>query len=97
MKIDVKHIAELSRITLSEEELKQFTPQMETILESVAILTTVNTDSVQPMKKHIPLKELRADTPEKGLAQEEVLQNAKYTEQGYVKIYGKIFGDIEES
>ena len=97
MKIDVKHIADLSRITLSDEELKQFTPQMETILESVDILKTVNTDSVQPMKKHIPLGELRDDLPREGLKQEEVLKNAKYTEQGYVKIYGKIFGDIEES
>ena len=97
MKIDVKHIADLSRITLSEEELKQFTPQMETILESVEILTTVNTDSVQPMKKHITLEKLRDDVSREGLTQEEVLKNAKYTEKGYVKIYGKIFGDIEES
>ena len=97
MKIDVKHTAELSRITLTQEELDKFTPQMETILESVSVLQDVNTDGVQPMKAHVELEDLREDNPLESLKQEDVLRNAKHKESGFVKVYGKVFGDIEES
>ncbi len=97
MKIDVKHIAQLSRISLTEEELKKFTPQMKTILESVDVLKEVDTTNVEPMKSHVSLKDLREDLPQKSLSQEEVLKNAKYKENGCVKVYGKIFGENQES
>lgn len=97
MKIDVKHTADLSRIALTQEELDKFTPQMETILESVAVLKDVKTEGVQPMKAHVKFSELREDIPLSSLTQEEVIKNAKYKENGFVKIYGKVFGDIGES
>lgn len=97
MKIDVKHIAKLSRISLTDEELKKFTPQMETILESVGVLKEVDTTGVEPMKGHVDLKDLRDDIPEEGLAQDEVLRNAKHKESGCVKVYGKIFGENQEN
>jgi aspartyl-tRNA(Asn)/glutamyl-tRNA(Gln) amidotransferase subunit C len=97
MKIDVKHIAELSRIKLTKEELDKFTPQMETILESVDVLKEVDTKNVQPMKERITFDNLREDVAEKGLEQKDVIKNAPHSENGYVKVYGKIFGGIEES
>ena len=93
----LKHIAELSRIQLSDEELEKFTPQMETILDSAKQLQEVDTTNVQPMKRHIPFCDLRDDIVEESLTQKDVLLNAKYTEKGHVKVYGKIFGAIEES
>lgn len=93
----LKHIAELSRIKLTDEELEKFTPQMQTILDSAQELQNIDTSKVQPMKKHIPFTYLREDKVEESLSQEEVLSNAKHTENGHVKVYGKIFGDIEES
>ena len=97
MKIDVKHIAELSRISLSKEELEKFTPQMKTILESVSVLKEVDTSNVNPMKQHVSLDETREDIPSKGLSQENAIKNSPHKENGYVKVYGKIFGAIEES
>lgn len=97
MKIDVKHTAELSRISLTQEELDKFTPQMETIIDSVTVLQDVNTEGVQPMKAHVKFEELREDVPQESLTQEEVLRNAKHKEAGFVKVYGKVFGAIEES
>ena len=93
----LEHIAKLSRISLTQQELEKFTPQMETILDSAKLLQTVKTDNVNPMKRHIPFSELREDTPKVSLTQEEVLKNAKYKEKGFVKVSGKIFGSIEES
>lgn len=97
MKIDVKHIAQLSRISLSDEELKKFTPQMETILDSVGVLKEVNTKDIEPMKGHVKLENLREDVPDQSLSQENVLRNATYKENGCVKVYGKIFGENQES
>jgi aspartyl-tRNA(Asn)/glutamyl-tRNA(Gln) amidotransferase subunit C len=100
MKIDIpfiKHIAELSRIKLSEKELEKFTPQMKTILDSAEELQDVNTDGKQPMKRHVPFSTLREDEAGDTLTQDEVLENANHSELGFVKVYGKVFGSIEES
>ena len=100
MKIDIpflKHIAELSRIKLSKKELEKFTPQMKTILESAEELQNVNTEGKKPMKRHVPFSTLRKDEAGDTLTQKEVLKNANYKELGFVKVYGKVFGSIEES
>ncbi|KKP63790.1 MAG: Aspartyl/glutamyl-tRNA(Asn/Gln) amidotransferase subunit C [candidate division WS6 bacterium GW2011_GWE1_34_7] len=93
----LKHIAELSRINLTDQELEKFTPQMETILDSAKQLQKIDTKGVSPMKRHVPFSDLREDIPQKSLTQEDVLKNAKYKENGHIKVYGKIFGSIEES
>lgn len=93
----LEHIAQLSRIHLTDEELEKFTSQMQTILDSAKQLQEIETIGVQPMKRHISFLDLREDIPITSLTQEETLSNAKYTEDGYVKVYGKIFGAIEES
>jgi aspartyl-tRNA(Asn)/glutamyl-tRNA(Gln) amidotransferase subunit C len=97
MNIDIKHIAELSRISLTDKELEKFTPQMKTILESVTVLQDVDTSNVQPMKKRIGFDDLREDIAKDGLKQEDVIKNAPHSENGYVKVYGELFGSIEES
>jgi len=100
MKVDIpflKHIAELSRIKLSKKELEKFTPQMKTILTSAEELQDVNTEGKSPMKKHVSFSDLRDDKPGDCLTQEGVLKNANHKESGLVKVYGKVFGDIEES
>lgn len=100
MKIDIpflKHIAELSRIRLTDKELEKFTPQMKTILNSAEELQNVDTEGKQPMKRHLSFYDLREDKAGDCLTQEEVLKNANYKELCCVKVYGKVFGDIEES
>jgi len=96
-KMDIKHTAELSRIRLTKEELKKFTPQMEQILDSVKVLKDVDTKNVQPMKQHLPFSELREDIAGESMKQKEVLSNVKHIENGMVKVYGEVFGGIEES
>ncbi len=93
----LRHIGELSRITLTDEELEKFTPQMETILDSAKELQKIDTKGINPMKRHLPFSSLREDSPIESLTQEAVLKNAKYKENGCIKVYGKIFGSIEES
>jgi aspartyl-tRNA(Asn)/glutamyl-tRNA(Gln) amidotransferase subunit C len=100
MKIDmpfIKHIGELSKIKLSKEELEKFTPQMKTILNAANDVQEVNTEGKQPMKRHVPFSTLREDEVGDTLSQEDVLKNANHKELGFVKVYGKVFGSIEES
>ncbi|MGI5898270.1 MAG: Asp-tRNA(Asn)/Glu-tRNA(Gln) amidotransferase subunit GatC [Candidatus Dojkabacteria bacterium] len=92
MKIDIKKIAESASIALTDKEIKEFTPQMEGIVDSMNVLKEVDTKGIKPMKGHMKFKDLREDIPGKTLSQEEVLKNAKYTENGCVKIYGDVFG-----
>ena len=93
----LKHIADLSRISLTDKELEKFTPQMQTILDSAKELQEINTENIQPMKRHFPFSKLREDNPLESLTQQEVLKNAKHTENGYVKVFGKIFDGEQES
>jgi aspartyl-tRNA(Asn)/glutamyl-tRNA(Gln) amidotransferase subunit C len=93
----LKKIATLSRIKLTTEEIENLTPQMQTILEAAGELQKIDTKDTQPMKKHVKFSELREDIPGETLTLEEVLRNAKHKESGCVKVYGKIFGGIEES
>ena len=95
--MDIKHTAELSRISLTNEELEKFTPQMEQILDSVKVLQDVDTKNVEAMKTHLPFCELRKDVIEESMNKEDVLSNVKHIENGMVKVYGKVFGDMEES
>jgi aspartyl-tRNA(Asn)/glutamyl-tRNA(Gln) amidotransferase subunit C len=96
-KMDIKHTAELSRIRLTKEELKKFTPQMKTILDSAEELQKVNTEGKQPMKRRVQFSTLREDKAGDSLTQNEVLKNANHKELGFVKVYGKVFDDMEES
>ena len=93
----LKHIAELSRIELSNKELEKFTPQMETILDSAKKLQEIDTKATSPMKRHVSFDSLREDKSKESLSQEEVLKNANHKESGYIKIYGELYGSIEES
>jgi Asp-tRNA(Asn)/Glu-tRNA(Gln) amidotransferase C subunit len=49
------------------------------------------------MKRHVPFSTLREDEVGNTLSQEDVLKNANHKELGFVKVYGKVFGSIEES
>lgn len=47
-KSDVKHIADLSNLTLTDAEIDKFTPQLEKIIEFVKTLQEVDTTDVEP-------------------------------------------------
>jgi aspartyl-tRNA(Asn)/glutamyl-tRNA(Gln) amidotransferase subunit C len=74
----LRHIARLSRISLTDEELEKFTPQMQTILDSAKVFKRLILILLNLLKRHIPFSQLREDIPEISLTQEDVLKNAKY-------------------
>jgi aspartyl-tRNA(Asn)/glutamyl-tRNA(Gln) amidotransferase subunit C len=90
-KEELKHLAKLSRIKLTEEELDKFTPQMGTILDSVKTLDEIDTSKIKiESLRKIHLRDLRDDKAEKSLTQEEALANAPFTQDGCVKVFGSL-------
>ena len=73
----VKHIAWLARLGLSEEELEKFSLQLSNILENVEILQQVDTTNVPSATHTIPLQNIfRKDDVAESYSQSEVLSNA---------------------
>ena len=73
----VRHIAWLARLGLSDEEVEKFSLQLSNILENVEILQEVDTANVPPATHTIPLQNvLRKDDVAESYSQSEVLSNA---------------------
>ncbi|MDQ0272920.1 Asp-tRNA(Asn)/Glu-tRNA(Gln) amidotransferase subunit GatC [Cytobacillus purgationiresistens] len=83
----VKHVANLARLAISEEEAKAFKNQLDAIISFAEELNEVDTDHVEPTSHVLDMKNvLREDKAVKGLPQEEVLKNAPEHQDGYVKV-----------
>jgi len=94
---DIKHLAKLSRLKLSDQEVDKFTPQIERVLESVKQLEKKDTTTIiEHDTLERSLSETRKDEKSQSLTQEEALRNAPFTENGYVKVWGTTF-DTEEA
>lgn len=95
-KKDLKHMAKLSRITLTEEELDKFTPQMQTILDSVKTLDEIDVKGVVlEARRKTTINDLREDVSKPSMSQEKVLQNAKLTKDGMIMVPGSTVENID--
>jgi aspartyl-tRNA(Asn)/glutamyl-tRNA(Gln) amidotransferase subunit C len=73
----VRHIAWLARLGLSEEEVEKFSLQLSNILENFEILQQVDTANVPPSTHTIPLQNVfRKDGLAESYSQAEILSNA---------------------
>lgn len=92
----LKHIAKLGKIELSDGDIDKFTPQMQTILDSVKTLEEVDTSKVVVTSlKRVNFDELREDVSEESQSIDDALKNVKYKEGRYVKVMGTTFGTEE--
>ncbi|MCC6345962.1 MAG: Asp-tRNA(Asn)/Glu-tRNA(Gln) amidotransferase subunit GatC [Nitrospirales bacterium] len=73
---DVRHIATLSRLQVSEEDLDTFSSQLSTIVEYIEQLNRLDAGGVEPTSHVLPLQNvMRDDLPSPSLPREEVLRN----------------------
>jgi len=79
---DVQHIAELADVGIGPEELGTFTHQFNAIVAYFDILDRVEGSGNAERELYNVLRE---DEVEPSLSQEEVLRNAPYTEDGFIK------------
>ena len=79
---DVQHIAELADVGISPEELGTFTHQFNAILEYFDILDRVEGSGNAERDLYNVLRE---DEVEPSLSQDDVLKNAPFREDGFIK------------
>ena len=84
---EVRHVAELAKLHLSEAEVAQFTEQLSAILDYAQQLQAVDTSSVPPTPHILPLTTvLREDIAEPGLSNAEALANAPDHADGFFRV-----------
>ncbi|MGP6173391.1 Asp-tRNA(Asn)/Glu-tRNA(Gln) amidotransferase subunit GatC [Corynebacterium sp. A21] len=78
---EVAHLAKLSRLALSEEELKEFATQIDGIIGYVSDVQKVDAQGVAPMSHpHAIQTAMREDVEEKTLTAEQALDQAPAVE-----------------
>jgi aspartyl-tRNA(Asn)/glutamyl-tRNA(Gln) amidotransferase subunit C len=83
----VRHIARLARIAMSDEEIERLVPELNNILGWVEQLGEVNTDGVEPLTAVIEQKlRLRDDVVNDGNIRDEVLANAPDAQHGFFAV-----------
>ena len=94
MKFDINHIAILANRTFSEDEKKKLSIQLEETVEYVKELDEVNTENIEPISQVTGLENItREDIIKPSFSQEEALQNAKSTHNGFFKVKGILNND----
>lgn len=83
----VRHIAHLSRLNLTEDQVRLFTAQLVRILDYVQQLAEVPTDGVEPLSHALAVADvLRADAPQPSYDAGVSLANAPQRERDYFRV-----------
>jgi aspartyl-tRNA(Asn)/glutamyl-tRNA(Gln) amidotransferase subunit C len=84
---EVRHVALLSRLHCTDEEVESVTKELNSILENFAQLNTLNTDDVLPTSHSIKLVNVfREDKVKPSLSVEEALANAPESKENCFKV-----------
>lgn len=83
---DIKKLARLARLSLSDEESRRLPAEMASIIKMVTLLQEVNVDEVKPMShagdRSLPLFE---DIPHKTIGRECLVESQGY-EDGLIRV-----------
>ncbi len=84
---EVRHVAELAKLRLTEAEITEYTEQLSAILEYAAILQAVDTSNVPPTPYVLSLENVLAeDLPGPSLTNEQALANAPDQADGFFRV-----------
>jgi aspartyl-tRNA(Asn)/glutamyl-tRNA(Gln) amidotransferase subunit C len=84
---EVAHLAELSRLALTEAELEHFAGQLDVIISAVARVQEVAAEGIPPMTHAVPVVNVfRDDVEQPCLSQDVVLSQAPAAEQGRFRV-----------
>jgi aspartyl-tRNA(Asn)/glutamyl-tRNA(Gln) amidotransferase subunit C len=84
---EVRHVAELAKLRLTDEEIQTYTEQLSAILEYAERIQEVDTSSVPPTPYVLPLTNvMREDKPEPCLPNDAALANAPDSDRGFFRV-----------
>lgn len=85
--IDVRYVAGLARLELSEEESTVFQRQLDAILGHVESLAALDVTGIEPTSYSVPVYDvMREDEPGESLPREAVLANAPDQAQEQIRV-----------
>ena len=86
---EIKHLAKLANLPLSEEEIKRYSKQLEETIEYIENLKELDTKNTPPTSHTVNLKDVFSKNGEKnrrGLTIEEATKNAKNKKNGFFMV-----------
>lgn len=86
-KEQVMHVANLARLSVTDEEAEVFTEQLDAIITYAELLNELDTDGVEPTTHVLDVRNVvREDEVRESLPREEALKNAPDQLDGQVKV-----------
>lgn len=86
-KDQVKHVAHLARLAVTEEEAEMLTEQLDKIIGFAEELNELDTDNVEPTTHVLELKNvLREDEVRNSVSVDEAMKNAPAQKDGQFKV-----------
>ena len=86
-KSQVKKVAKLARLELSEAETEEFAGQLNAIIDYVERMNKLNTEGVEPMAHCLPVSNVfRDDVIKESLGTEKTLANAPQSDGPFFKV-----------
>ncbi|MGN1386585.1 MAG: Asp-tRNA(Asn)/Glu-tRNA(Gln) amidotransferase subunit GatC [Bacillus sp. (in: firmicutes)] len=84
---EVKHVAHLARLAVTEEEAEQMRKELDAIITFAEQLNELDTTNVKPTSHVLKMVNvLREDVAAEGLPVEEVVKNAPDQQDGYIRV-----------
>jgi aspartyl-tRNA(Asn)/glutamyl-tRNA(Gln) amidotransferase subunit C len=84
---EVRHVAMLFRMSLSEEEIARLQQQLSQIIDYFQVLQQVDTEGVPPTSHTLALENVtRDDEPCPSYPAEDILANAPLSEGGFFRV-----------
>ena len=84
---EVRHIARLARLGVTDQEVERLRDQLSTILEHFALLNAIDTEGVPPTAQSFDLANVdRQDESRPSATRDEVFENAPRTEGSYIRV-----------
>jgi len=84
---DVRYVADLARLQLSDEEVTHLSKDMNDILGYMALLNELDTEHIEPLEHVIELSSrLRQDHAKTPLSHDDALKNAPDADSDYFRV-----------
>lgn len=84
---EVRHVAMLARLGLTDEEVESLRVQLSDVLEHIAMLDKLDTSKIEPTAQILVQRNVsRPDETIASLQPDEVLLNAPRAEDGFIRV-----------
>ena len=84
---EVRHVAALARVAMTDDEVELMRSQLSNILEHVSVLNEVDTDGVEPTGHSVDVTSvMRDDEVRDSSPREDVLTNAPSRQDEFIRV-----------